>query len=212
MDTEVVIAVTRAGLGDWLIFDSFEEADEHPLVQYGDVIMTHRAAFMTQWTRLELPGLLEHLGMGEFSSSPDLLHHNVDKVWARMISISARPTEDPSELCELIRRDRRLTKVERKKIMSTASTKTKEDKPKAEKKVIQRRYSGEAKVTLLADKDGNPYGPDNNPKRAGTKTYERFKLYANGLTVEELLAKGAEFGDFKYDEDKGFVKFTEPSV
>lgn len=214
MGEEVVIAVTRAGLGRWLRFDSFEEADEHPVVQYGDVVMTHEKAFMTQWTRLELPGLLEKIGMSDLPLEQHVLEHNAPRIWARMIATAETPPQNPEEICEMVRSDRKKTKTERKqKMTAQAEAKTdgnaKRDRVAEQKK---RRYSGEARVTLLADANGNPYGPKNNPKRAGTKTHARFALYANGLTVEELLAKGADFGDFKYDEDKGFVKFTEPTA
>lgn len=208
MDTKVVIAVTRAGLGDWLLFDTFEEADEHPLVQYGDVIMTHPAAFLEQWTRLELPRLLESLELGHLPMDREGLLRSKDVIWARMRGRSKRPPEDPAVICDTVVRDRKLTKIERSKRVTDTATKT-ETTPKPA--ANQRRYRGDAKVTLLTDKDGKPYGPNNNPKRPGSKTHERFKLYKNGKTVEELLADGAVYSDFKYDEDKGFVKFTDPS-
>lgn len=73
-----------------------------------------------------------------------------------------------------------------------------------------RRFRGDAKVRLLEDANGVKYGPENNPKKKGSKTHERFKLYKDGKTVEELLADGAVYGDFGYDEDHGFVVFEAP--
>lgn len=68
------------------------------------------------------------------------------------------------------------------------------------------KYPHEAKIALQKDADGKIYGPDNNPKRAGSKTHERFKLYKTGMSVGDFLKAGGQMADISYDVDKGFIK------
>lgn len=201
MENSCVIAVTRAGLGDWLLFDTFEEADEHPLVQYGDVIMRRQSCIFTQFTRLEIPWLLELLDLGHLPTDRKTLENNAEKMWARMRGRSQRPPSDPAVVCETIRRDRQLTKTERKRKMAEAKTEEKKPKPAA----TTRKFPGNAKITLLADKEGNPYGPKNNPKREGSASHGRFAMYYNGMTVDEYLSKGGLYADLPHDTGKGFI-------
>lgn len=201
MEKKVVIAVTRAGRGDWYLFDSFEEADEHPIVQYGDAIMTHPTHFMTQFTRLEMPWLLDLLDMGHIPRDRDGLERNSGVIWARMQGRASRPPESPDRICEIIRRDRQLSKKEKP---AMAEEKTKEKKmpapPKREKK-----YAGDSVITLLTNDEGVPYGKENNPKRPGTKTHAAFAKYRNGMTVDQAVADGIDYGTIVYDVDKGFI-------
>ena len=47
-----------------------------------------------------------------------------------------------------------------------------------------------------------------NPKRPGTKSYERFALYQEGLTVTETIALpgGPTKDDIRWDSDRGFIE------
>lgn len=201
MDQKYTIAVTRAGLGDWLLFDSFEDADTHPLVQYGDVIMSSPEDIPRQWTPLELPSLVASLEMGEVDLEGDWVRRHGRAIWARMIARASAPTEDPAEICSLVVRDRKLSIKERQ--MSDKNKKPAEKKegtPRAAKK-----YTGEMKITLLTDKDDKPYGPKNNPKREGSKSADRFALYKNGMTVDQFVAAGGLYADVVYDVDKKFI-------
>jgi hypothetical protein len=45
------------------------------------------------------------------------------------------------------------------------------------------------------DKEGKPYGADNNPKRPGSKTFDRFVNYKNGMTVAQAMEAGVQAGD-----------------
>lgn len=98
--------------------------------------------------------------------------------------------------------------------MTDAATQTKANKEPKEPKEAKADntpktvggYPLEGKITLLCDKDGKPYGKENNPKRAGTATHGRFELYQNGQTVEEAYKAGVAAGDFAYDVNKQFIK------
>lgn len=44
-----------------------------------------------------------------------------------------------------------------------------------------------------------------NPKRVGSKSYERFDNYATGMTVAAALEAGLTSGDINYDLGKGYI-------
>ena len=46
---------------------------------------------------------------------------------------------------------------------------------------------------------------EGNPKRAGSKAYERFKLYSDVDTVGEFLRLGGTTADLHYDTQHGFI-------
>ena len=47
-----------------------------------------------------------------------------------------------------------------------------------------------------------------NPKREGTKAYERFVLYKDGMTIKEYMEAGGQAGDVKYDSDHEYIVVT----
>jgi lipoprotein-anchoring transpeptidase ErfK/SrfK len=73
-----------------------------------------------------------------------------------------------------------------------------------------------AKAAAPAAKAGRPrrflddqvvtYVAAENPKREGTDTHERFKLYSKGKTVSQLLGAGVRREDLIWDVKKGFVE------
>ena len=65
----------------------------------------------------------------------------------------------------------------------------------------------DAVITMGKDKEGRHYGPDNNPKKIGSKTHGRFAMYRHGMTVSEALEAGITTADLVYDRDHGFVHF-----
>lgn len=44
-----------------------------------------------------------------------------------------------------------------------------------------------------------------NPKRAGSKAYDRFQGYQDGMTVEQALEAGVTTPDLVYDSKHGFI-------
>lgn len=184
-----------------MVFDSFEQADQHPLVQYGDVIMKSYEDIPRQWTSLELPDLISSLEMGEIDLEENWLKRHGRAVWARMLARSERPPTDPALICELITRDRKLSIKERKMADTKTSKKPKGDAPTPRKKL----YAGDLKITLLADKEDKPYGKKNNPKRAGTASADRFEFYKNGMTIDQYVAAGGKYADIKNDVEHNFI-------
>jgi hypothetical protein len=50
---------------------------------------------------------------------------------------------------------------------------------------------------------------EDNPKRTGTLSFERFALYETGMTVEEYVAAGGRSGDIGYDVEAGYIALVE---
>lgn len=216
-----VVAVTRNGLGDFWLFSSPDEADRHPIVQYGDVICDGPDSMLRQYNRLEIPDLLRRLGDESLRSEVlmraagpsgwgETMSRYAPRMWEMMQKIASRPPKDPTEIVSVIVRDRRLSIVEstgrekERKMNDTAEkTETTEKTKKAPNTVGG--YPLSAKITLLVDKEGKKYGADNNPKKPGSATHARFANYADGQTVEEAYKAGVAAGDFSYDVGKGFI-------
>jgi hypothetical protein len=69
------------------------------------------------------------------------------------------------------------------------------------------KYSNESVITFGKDKDGKPYGPDNNPKRDGSAAHARFAKYKSGMTIQQALDAGITRGDINWDSkpEQGFI-------
>lgn len=70
--------------------------------------------------------------------------------------------------------------------------------PKAPKEAkFAKLYPKDAPISVLVEK---------NPKRAGSKSAERFEAYFKAKTVGEALAGGATYADLSWDVGHGHVK------
>ena len=69
----------------------------------------------------------------------------------------------------------------------------------------QPAFKSDQKITLGADKEGNRYGPDNNPKREGSASAARFALYQDGMTVGEAMEAGVTRGDINWDAKHDYI-------
>lgn len=226
-----VVAVTRNGLGDMYLFSSLAEADLHPIIQYGDVICDGPESILRKYNRLEIPDLLRRLGDEVFRSevlmkaaSPmgwsEAVSRYSGRMWEKMLETASEPPRDPAEIVSRIVSDRRLSlgesrvHNEEKKMNETtnaeATTAEAKEPKKPKEKAVPTSIGGfslASKITMLVDKDGKPYGIDNNPKKAGSKSAIRFEGYGNGgITVEEAYKNGVVAADFAYDVNKGFIK------
>lgn len=225
-----VVAVTRNGLGDMYLFDSFESADRHPIIQYGDVICRGPQHVLTQYNRLEIPDLLRRLGDEMFRSEvlmklndpagPDeMLSRYAPRIWEYMCKCAAPPPEDAAEIVSIIRRDRVLSIKEGRAMNDKtkgqeANATTTTTAAAAPKEPAAKTYGGYPElstITLLTDKDGKPYGKDNNPKRAGSKSATRFEAYKNGMTIKDAIAAGVFAADIPYDVAHNYITVTVPA-
>jgi hypothetical protein len=75
------------------------------------------------------------------------------------------------------------------------------------KKVIPKdpKYAETAIIHMLANKQGVAYGAENNPKKPGSASHDRFARYVHGMSVGEALKAGVTRGDLDHDASKGFI-------
>lgn len=67
------------------------------------------------------------------------------------------------------------------------------------------KFDDNATIHFGKDKEGNPTGPKNNPKREGARCFEQFALYEEGMTIAEFLEKGGSRASVNWDVDKGYI-------
>ncbi len=66
-----------------------------------------------------------------------------------------------------------------------------------------------AKITLGKNADGKPYnGTDNNPKRKGSKSFDKFAKYRDGMTVQQATDAGLSAADLSWDKSHGFISIA----
>ena len=63
--------------------------------------------------------------------------------------------------------------------------------------IRSKKYQRDQRVKLLVD---------SNPKQIGSKSYKRFNIYYNKITVGEFLDKGGLTIDLKWDTEHNFIK------
>ena len=97
-----------------------------------------------------------------------------------------------SVLSELKKRDMLVNKIDNLKFEKTT-------KNIINSKTRSKRYQRDQKVKLLVD---------SNPKQIGSKSYKRFNIYYNGITVGEFLDKGGLTIDLKWDVEHNFIKIS----
>lgn len=67
-------------------------------------------------------------------------------------------------------------------------------------------YALTAKITLAKNAEGKAYnGADNNPKRKGSKSFDKFAKYKDGMTVEQAVAAGLTGADLSWDTSHKFI-------
>lgn len=166
-----------------------------------------------------------------------VLDHYRDFLWAKMVEKCNEPPVDLNAIFEIVVSDRRTpnkdvrtmaknpasnpnTPATTDQIEDTSTENTAADATtatgdateagttKRKPPVREPKFKNEMIVTLLADKDGNVFGKDNNPKRKGSASAARFDHYTNGMTVEQALAAGLTRADLEFDVQKKFISIA----
>ena len=223
------VVVTRGGWGDIWKFSTQHEADLHPICQYGDAVLCGPEDVLEAWGELWLPEMIQQLIKdNSFSkrSAEDIagaatrqirstrLAAIAEEVWRELQRMAVSPPQEPSEILRLITLDRKMytsshprsrsTRTEERENMTTAeTTTTAPEKPKT--------FAGHPLTATLhfnADKEGKLYGPDNNPKRAGSASAELFTKYVDGMTLAEAKEAGISSVAVKWDFDHGFITIS----
>lgn len=85
--------------------------------------------------------------------------------------------------------------------------------PKAEPVVNSSRIRAQlepgAKPKLIKNDPRVIYDIIPNPKKMGSKSYERYEFYREGMTVMEFIQAGGTTGDIQHDVSKGFIKLKD---
>lgn len=223
------VAVTCWGWGDVWAFGTPEEARLHPLIDTCDVILAEASdIYPKNWNHLFLPRMCAEV-LGDRSAyerlresiqtAPDekirdsrLALASTD-IWKRLCEVAQPPPSEPGKICELIVRDRMRTdewhrreENRRTSVMNaqTGGTATAEKPADAAPKKIAGRDPTQ-KIAFGQDKDKKAYGKDNNPKRAGSKSADRFNLYKAGQTLQQAVDAGCSAADIKWDLDHGYI-------
>lgn len=118
------VAITRMGFGSLWLFSSRREADEHPLIQYGDAILTGPGDIERQYTNLEIPLLCEQLQRKELANEFRIKIRDLDGrirhtykeqlleyLWVLLTGKAVKPPTDPTEVFNLVIEDRRVTRT-----------------------------------------------------------------------------------------------------
>lgn len=217
-----VVAVARGGAGQPWLFDTVLEADQHPIYQFGDPILASATDLADGMSLHEMAALADTIEdtklAGELrgplvAGSEFARKAAIGRLWESLVKHTPRPPADPKEVIDIIVADRRRTRatgvqVRRTSTMSEAeaAAATTEGEKKAHRPIPKDpKFSETSIIKMLADKDGRPYGAENNPKKAGTATHGRFAKYADGMTVKAALEAGLTRGDLSYDKDKKFI-------
>ena len=219
----VCVAVTRGGFGDVWLFDSRTEAFLHPIVQYGDALLLGPEDLVYQYNWLEWNNLRRLAGMEPLPPADLTRRQHLaisgqqsGRIFEALLARASRPPSDPQQTCDIVSRDRRLGTMAKKKEDAPkppAGTVRVAPTPKDGDAVSPVGVRGPKGVPLDAvihmghNKDGVPFGPDNNPKKPGSKTHGRFALYVQDMTIEQAIAAGIPTADLVYDRDHGFIKF-----
>lgn len=218
----VCVAVTRGGAGSLWRFASLTEADDHPIVQYGDAVVCSPEDVLRTFRDTEMAALAERAGQPRLRDAlrawaPGAASRRdreayAEQLWSAMQKSASPPPRDPSEIVRLVREDRvaarsapqvyRLHPTERRDKMTDATT---TETTKKAPPTRQPKFAGSTVISLGTDKEGAKFGPSNNPKKAGSKSAERFALYEDGMTVDQAVEKGITRADIDNDQAKGLI-------
>lgn len=184
-------------------FPGFQQALSSPLVPSSSRIWVSRATFLANADPLEYEDLVDFHDAAQKAVSDDVVEARMtlkSRMFDRLLDTAWTPEQAAQELGVRASKE---SKMARK--TNGASPKAKAPKtpraPKAEGAYT--RLAKDGKITVLAEK---------NPKREGTESYDRFKLYKTGMTVAAFLDKGGKSIDLSYDAKKGYIKVDAPAA
>lgn len=84
--------------------------------------------------------------------------------------------------------------------------KPKSTEPRAPRESALRKTYPDNAVIRLKTEGGK------NPKRPGSKSFERFAVYKDGITVAEAVKAGVLYADLSWDVGHGFIAVESPTA
>ena len=219
------VAITRGGFGTAWVFKTRTAAFLHPIVQYGDALLCGPGDMVAQYNTIEWNNLRYLLGLPPalMTGLPprgvrELKAAQAPGMWDALLRLAVGPPSDLQRICDIVAKDRSMGPTMAKKkegapadaVANEATGLTNEAKTSNLPTPVRgpKGTPQDAVITLGTDAQGNKYGPDNNPKKPGSKTHGRFASYYDGMTIAQALEAGLTTADLVYDRDKGFVSFS----
>lgn len=214
------VAITRWGAGDLWVFDTPGDAFLHPLIQYGDPVMSRPEDLGDHYNRLDWNTLLALAGLDLYRGPPlslgawrNLREAQSGRIWDALLQRAQPAPTDPAEICRRITEDRRQGRMARKNKDAPVEA-IPAAHPTAERGNLPPAVRGpkgiphEAVIRFGTDKEGKPFhSQHNNPKKEGTGAHRKFSMYRDGMTVAQALDEGIPTGDLKYDSEHGYIHF-----
>ena len=229
-----VVVLTRGGYGDAWLHDTVRDADIHPITQYGDPILASADDLRAVLRLSEVRRVAESLGDRATVAEAEFLisagrsaGQAHDMLWETLLRRAPVPPADPAEIVSIVRRDREWTRENGMRVfpekigvrlMSEAELTegteavAKPEKVKKERAPLSRRakYHDDRVINFGANEEGVAYnGTDKNPKRPGSKAFDMFSRYRNGMTVREAKDAGLDGRDFDFDLKRGFITMSD---
>lgn len=220
------ILVDAGGTGRVWRMPSERDAYWHALYTPGDVVCSSEEHVLSRWGQHDLPMVAEltqseavvgfvrereaqlRVTTPSDRAAAEARAETARRIWPALLAIAQEPPSEDEKLAAELLRARRMATKERvmtdKNATTTAAAGKAADKTPKEKTVAG--YPATSKLKFGADKEGKPYGKDNNPKRPGTATHTRFAGYRDGMTIAQALETGLTEADVAHDLKKGFVK------
>lgn len=226
-----VIAILRSGRGRVVRFVNLTVADMHPITQYGDPIISSADEVFSNMTVSDMissaeisaidPALIRYL-RGCDPASKSHRRDAAEMFWESAQKHANPPPADPAAIVAQITEDKLATRKTGVQHRSSGAYKMSEEQTnsgegqtadageKTKRAPIPRdpKYANASIIKMGADKDGKPYGADNNPKKAGSASADRFAKYVDGMTCEQAREAGITNGDLDNDVKKGLITIS----
>lgn len=224
------VVVTRGGWGDVWGFENRASAAMCPIYQEGDAIVAGPGDVFVCWNYLFLPRMCSEVlhdpamdarlrDAIDSAADPHMrdarCRVGAQEIWDVLSRAAKAPPSDPVEVVRRIVEDRRLYDEWYRREQTRRSSVTEANKggtaagtegAKAEEPKTLAGFALTAKIKFGKDKDGKHYNAtDNNPKRAGSKSGDRFAKYKDGMSVKEASEAGITAADLKWDSSHGFI-------
>lgn len=215
------LAITRAGRGRVWRYDSARSARMCPIVQLADVVAESSSDLWANYAscagelaelvgeRLgpDVVGAAERLRSESTRGAREEVRRVAADVWDYLVRCASTPPTDPAEVVSVIVGDR--AAVEGVVLRSRGSRHTEAEQQSGESIMAagdrRDRISNDSVIRMKSN-DKGPYGPKNNPKRAGSASAARFDKYKDGMTVGAAKEAGLTASDISYDSEHGYIE------
>ncbi len=210
------IVLTRNGYGDAWRFSDRRAARLHPIAQMDDVYATNGTELVEQYGRGLIDDLLRFaegrdrarlVNAFEVWKQGGIIPPDIrELLWSKVYAAALPPPTDPDEIVRIIKTDRlfregRVLRSIGLDDRSAAFHPTNNNRKRDIQMADRNRIDDNSVITIKTEGGANP-------KRAGSKAFDAFALYEDGMTVKEAKAAGISATDVAYNYAKGYIDLT----